>query len=463
METKLRMTSKQHKRLTKHLISNDGKESVAVALCGRSGALGTEVLLIHEINEIPHHQCRRSSSRVSWSPTDIEHVFMAAGKDDLAVVKFHSHPGGLTRFSDYDDESDRKFFSSVFGWVSGDRPHGSVVMLPDGNLFGRAIHSNGQFHDLNVISIVGDDVVFQGQQFADGHIEAFAERHRQLFGDETTKRLGNLRVAVVGCSGTGSIVIHQLGRLGVRELVLIDPDRVEERNLNRIMGATQDDATVRRLKTEVMKREISQIGLGTIVHSLPYLLEKEEAIRAVASSDIVIGCMDSLSGRNLLARLSRWYLLPYVDVGVKLEALPDGTINQIAGSVHYLRPDGQDFIDRGVFSAEALEAEDLYRNNQKEYKRRLDEGYIRGVTVERPAVVSVNTVFAGLAVQEMLARLHPFRLEANSNVATTRLSLSGLLLKYEEDKQSTSPLLKYLGRGDMVPLLGMPRLSLNQG
>ena len=49
-----------------------------------------------------------------------------------------------------------------------------------------------------------------------------------------------MSIAVVGCSGTGSPVIEQLARLGVGRLVLVDPDRVEEKNLNRIVNATRE-------------------------------------------------------------------------------------------------------------------------------------------------------------------------------------------------------------------------------
>ncbi len=270
--------------------------------------------------------------------------------------------------------------------------------------------------------------------------------------------MSGLRVAVVGCSGTGSPVVEQLARLGVGELVLVDPDRIEERNLNRILGATIEDARERRLKVEVLSDHIERIGVGTRLHSVPTALEHPDAIRAVATSDLVIGCMDGLSGRHRLSRLARYYVLPYVDVGVKLEALEDGTINQVAGSIYYIQPDGLDFLDRGVLSAEMLEAEDLWRTNPDEYHGRREQGYVRGVHVDRPAVISVNMCYASLAVNEMLARLHPFRMDNNSEFGTTRLSLSHSHLEHERDGIAPEHLRRLIGRGDVDPLLGMPGL-----
>ena len=82
------------------------------------------------------------------------------------------------------------------------------------------------FSRFDSILVPGDDLHFWIPQ-GDGKLPSFAQRHAQLFGSGTTRRLRELAVAVVGCSGTGSPVIEQLARLGVGRLVLVDPDRVE--------------------------------------------------------------------------------------------------------------------------------------------------------------------------------------------------------------------------------------------
>ncbi len=457
-DIRLRLTGQQHTDLRQHLFPGDGKEAVAIALCGRTTSLGSEILLVHKLDLVPYEACKRYRDRVTWPPTLIERFFREAADNDLAIVKVHSHPNGHDSFSNIDDDSDRKLFESVYGWVDGDRPHASAIMLPDGRMRARAVLVGGAFATIRHVQVVGNDVLFWYDQ-PELAVPAFAERHAQLFGPGTTTLLGRLRIAVVGCSGTGSPVIEQLVRLGVGELVLVDPDHVEERNLNRILGATAEDAIQERLKVDVIEQHIHRIGLGTQVYKFAASLENHAAMRAVAASDLVIGCMDGFSGRHMLARLARYYLLPYIDVGVKLEALEDGTINQVAGSVHYLQPTGLDFIDRGVFSLEALEAEDLLRTDPDEYRERHAQGYVRGVQVNRPAVISVNMHFASLAVNEVLARLHPFRMDDNEEFGTTRMSLSHAYIEYERDEIAPPRILASVGRGDIDPPLGMPSLG----
>jgi hypothetical protein len=79
--------------------------------------------------------------------------------------------------------------------------------------------------------------------------------------------------------------------------------------------------------------------------------------------------------------------------------------------------------------------------------------------VRRPAVVSVNMLVAALAVNELLARLHPYRDEPNATYATWRFSLSQGLFLHEPEGDASGAWRRHVGRGDVRPLLDMPELS----
>lgn len=449
------MTGFQHAELAGHLFPDDGGEAVAVALCGRRGL---DVLMVHEVVPVPYKLCDRSSGHVTWPPTLMEPLLAKAGRDGMAVLKIHSHPSGYPQFSHTDDRSDRRLFESVFGWVEGDGPHASAIMLPEGPMIARAVHPDGSFEMIPKISVVGDDVRIWTSR-DDGAVPEFARRHAQLFGAGTTDLLRKLSVGVAGCSGTGSPLVEQLARLGVGELVLVDPDRVEVKNLNRIVGATMDDAVQGRPKVRVLKRSVEAMGLGNTVKTFQTPLQDVEARKALAACDLVFGCMDSLGGRSILNRLARYYTLAYIDVGVKLEGDGLGDVDQVAGAVHYLRPDGAGLVQRGVFTSKALEAESLRDTDPDGYADRLKRGYIEGVQEDRPAVVSVNTYFASLAVIELLARLHTFRSDTNAGYAVQRVSLTNTLWRLEEDPGASPQEQRMVGRGDVTPFLGIPSLG----
>ncbi len=455
----LTLTRSQHADLLAHLFPPDGCEAVAIALCGLRRGDERLRLLVREITPIPYETCTdRRPDRVTWPTHVLPPLLEKARRRGLAVLKIHGH-GRESPFSTLDDRADRALFPSVHTWTDGG-PHGSAIAYPDGRMIGRLVDSRGAFHSLSSVNVVGDDLLFWPSAADVACVPEFARRVAQTFGAGTYDRLRRLRIAVVGCSGTGSPLIEQLARNCVGELVLVDPDRVEEKNLNRILNATIDDARKGHLKVDVAARAIRAMGLGTVVHTHPRTLFDPVAVRAVAGCDVVFGCMDSIDGRHLLNKLATFYLVPYFDVGVKLEADGCGCVDQVCGTVHYLQPGGSSLLSRRVYTMDQVRAAGLHRTDPTAYRSQLDDGYIRGVQEDRPAVVQLNSLLASLAVNELLARLHPFRLDPNADYAIHRLSLSHGIYEHEDDGEPCPVLARHVGRGDVSPLLDWAELSL---
>jgi hypothetical protein len=459
MQVKLRIAQRDHAILKAHLLPGDGLEAVAIALCGRRRSGRHHCLTVRQVVPIPYDECKvRSADRVTWSTQRLLPLLELAEKRDLAVLKIHSHPGGFENFSSVDDASDADLFGSVFVWTDSAHPQASAVMLPDGRMFGRAILPDGSFQTLDSIMVPGDDIHFWIPQ-SGGSLPSFAQRHTQLFGSGTTRRLREMSVAVVGCSGTGSPVIEQLARLGVGRMVLVDPDCVEEKNLNRILNATREDAYLRRSKVEVMARAIAAMGFGTELEIIAGDLATPRAVRAVAECDVVFGCMDGVEGRHLLNRLAAFYVLPYFDIGVRLDADGKGGVTEACGAVHYIRPDGTTLQDRLVYTAAQLKAAGLKRTDPAAYRAQVQAGYIRGVAEDRPAVISINMQMASTAVNEFLARLHPYRYDDNADSAVVRTSFIQGTMYREPEPFFSAAFMAHIGKGDVRPLLSMPELS----
>jgi len=458
MKYTLRMTDAHHSALRCHLFPGDGKEAVALLLCGRRKGIDRHVLTVKKVIPIPHDVCDRRPDRVTWPTEFVDPLLGEAYGRGYAILKVHCHGIDYRRFSTTDDESDRLLFSAVTSLLNDDLPHASVIMLPDGELFGRMLGEDGAVvAPFASVMAVGDDL----RVWTERRLSAagFAVRHAQAFGSGTTELLRTLSVAVVGCSGTGSVVVEQLARLGVGRLVLVDPDVVEEKNLNRILNSGKEDAYLGKPKVHVLASAIAHMGLGQEVIPLQRNLLTPEAVRAVAESDVVFGCMDGVEGRHVLNRLAAFYLMPYFDVGVRLDADGDGGIDRIAGAVHYLQPGLSSLLSRGVYDMKRVDAEAMRRTDPEMYRRLVREGYLRGVDEDRPAVVSINTFFAALVVNEFLARLHPYRNQPNGEYAYVGGSLSEMRFYPEGETAPCQVLERHVGKGDVVPLLERPSLS----
>ena len=457
----LSLTQRQHAELMAHLFPGDGLEAVAVALCGHRRGSDRNRLLVRRLAPVPYEACRvREPDRVTWNTDVLPPLLEEAARQDLAIVKVHGH-GQPSPFSAVDDHSDRALFPSIHAWTDGD-PHASAIMFPDGRMIGRLVDSRGQFHPLESVNVVGDDLSFWAPETQPASVPEFGRRVAQTFGSGTYDRLRRLRIAVVGCSGTGSPLIEQLARNCVGSLLLVDPDCVEEKNLNRMLNATMEDARNRRPKVDVAARAIRAMGLGTVVETHHRSLFDPDTVRAVAGCDVVFGCMDSVDGRHLLNKLATFYLVPYFDLGIRLEADGKGGVDQVVGTVHYLQPGGSSLLSRHVYTMEQVRAAGLFRTNPAIYRAHLKEGYIRGVQEDRPAVVQVNSLVASLAVNEFLARLHPYRLDPNADYAVHRLSVSHGIYEHEGDGEPCPMLARHVGRGDVTPLLDWAELSVRQ-
>ena len=459
MQYSVTFTSAQFDKLRNHLFPGDNKEAVAIALCGRRASSNRHRLLVREIILIPYHQCSRTSLQVNWSTNLLPKLLETATNQNLSILKIHSHPNDVNNFSITDDLSDQNLFASVYGWTGGECRHASAILFQNGTMIGRIIHPNGKFQPVNAFNIIGDDIIIQDIEYSLRSVKSFGKRVAQTFGEGTYNKLRKMKIAVVGCSGTGSIVVEILARNGIGELILVDPDIIEEKNLNRIPNSFMTDAKNKEFKVTVLQNAILKMKMGTKVTAINKTIFDPQAILAVAECDFVFGCMDEIEGRHVLNRLATFYSIPYSDLGVKLIADGKGGIKDICGTIHYLQPGGSSLLTRKLYTIDQLRAESLQRTDLDYYNKLKQEKYIVGANEDSPTVISVNMFVASIATNDFLARIHPFRNDPNSHFSVQRFSLVNSFHFNEKDGTPCERLKKYVGRGDMIPLLDMPSLS----
>lgn len=463
MQYQLNLSGVHHQQLLVHLFPADGMEAVAVALCGRYCHGNLTKLLVSELVCIPIDQCERGKNYVRWSTNFLLPLLEKAQRRGMAILKIHSHPGGHDQFSETDDQSDGELFPSVFGWVEGDEPHASAVMLPDGRIFGRVFLPDSSCHFFDKVLVAGDQILMWTNEPTVHIAREAGQRTAQAFGEQSYELLRRLKVGVVGCSGTGSPVIEQLARLQVGHLVLVDPDVIEKKNLNRILHSTYQDAISQRPKVDVLGDGVLTMQLGTNVTRIQAnLYDDIYMLYDLAGCDVLIGCMDSVDGRFLLNRLATFYLVPYIDLGVKLQADGFGGIEHISGAIHYLQPGKSSLITRGMYDEKDVRSASEYRKDPETFADRVQHDYFRDVPVNRPAVISVNMMVAAGAVCELLNRLHPYRKGSLDEYAHQVFDMTEGF--WANTAEAYFPVDEYLirkvGRGTSQPFLEMVDLNV---
>ena len=459
-------TNDQYKRLLDHLCADDGCESAAIILChSGTGASGHRLIASEFIFIAPESCSKRSATQITWPFAENLPAEKIAQIDNrgLSILTIHSHPTGTEEFSETDNKNDRALFHSVCEWFDDERPHGSAILVPSGEIFARLVNSSGNFSPVNSVSVVGPNIqIWKHAPQSDRPIEA-GVRVSQTFGAGTFNLLRNMRVGVIGCSGTGSIIAELLARNCIGHLTLVDPDCVEEKNLNRIMNAMQDDAFRKRAKVKVLQKAIQNMGTGVAVEAYQSHTSSETVTKALVECDVLFGCVDSAEGRYHLECIASAYRIPYFDVGVNLEANNHGGITQADAVTHYMHPGNTDLMARGGYTSEQLTAENWRRTDRQYYESQRIAGYLAAVGEDHPAVMSLNMQAACMAFNDFLARLHRFRLDDNDDFSEQRYRLVHGCYENKSIKTLSSPLFsKYSGMGDKSFLIQQLKKNASQ-
>jgi hypothetical protein len=437
-------------RLRTHLFPGDGLEAAGLLLCGLTAGRRQKLLALEWL-PVPHKACKRHADYITWPGEYGEKAITKADENGLAIIAVHSHPGGLFAFSDADDKSDRVLMPAIYHGT--DQVCGSAIMIPDGTVRARLYSGGAHMRPIDLVSCAGDDISY----WWDGDVP-----RPMAFTSGMTAWLKQLSVCVIGISGTGSIVAEQLARLGFGEVILIDFDKVEWHNLNRILNSTEADAVSETLKVEMFAAAIRSYRSDCEVIGIAKNISTRDAVLAACEADLLVSCVDTAEGRHIADRLAAHFLMPLLDVGVSIPTRMAGcerVIFEVCGRIDYVQPGGSSLLDRGVYDAVSLEAEYLAQAAPDAHRRKLEDGYLRGATEEAPSVIALNMRVASAGVMEFIARAFPFRHEPNERFARTIFTLSdGCEDRFAESSFPRKEAFS-LGGGTQEPLLGLPALA----
>lgn len=373
--------------------------------------------------------------------------------DDRSVALFvHTHPRGAPTLSPRDEAVHRSLRDPFLirpraPWM------GSLVLggtTSEPNFTGVVEDARGTRRTVDRLRIVGQRLqILRAFGAKEGEVGSLFDRQTRAFGEEGQRLLVDLRVGVVGAGGTGSAVAEQLIRLGVGDVIVVDDDRIDEANLTRVHSSTRRD--VGAPKVDVVRESAAAIGTGTRVGARQERVTKEDAARTLTGCDIVFGCTDDNAGRAVLSRLAYSHLMLVIDTGV-LVAATEGRISGVHGRVTLVGPGAGCLICRGRIDPEGARVDVM---SLDERSRLAAEGYVPGLAMPNPSVVSFTTVTAALAVSELLERLFGYGDTPRPSELLLRLherriranSVPGVAGHYCTDRA-------FWGRGDREPFLG---------
>jgi molybdopterin/thiamine biosynthesis adenylyltransferase len=238
---------------------------------------------------------------------------------------------------------------------------------------------------------------------------------RQSFlGDDSNHIISSVRVGVVGLCGGGSHIVQQLAHLGVLDCVLVDPQRIEESNLNRCVGATAEDVKTDKFKAETAERVVKNINPTACVVSIKDKWQNCQML--LRDCAVIFGCVDSISEREQLDRFCRRYLIHYIGMSV----VSARNFYRIVGQVAVSSPQGPCLRCMAIVSE---------KNLKQEAQQYGDAG-------PQPQVVWSNGILASTAIGLFVQLITPWH---PNSISTAYFEYNG-----NGNTLSPSPRLEYV-------------------
>lgn len=132
-----------------------------------------------------------------------------------------------------------------------------------------------------------------------GFEQAIFRRSELLLGSEAMECLAQKRVIIFGIGGVGSWCAESLIRSGIRQLTIVDSDRVCITNINRQLMATTK--TVGKVKVQALEERLLSINPSAKITALQQIFNEETAESfCLESYDYIIDAIDSLKDKALL-------------------------------------------------------------------------------------------------------------------------------------------------------------------
>lgn len=162
-----------------------------------------------------------------------------------------------------------------------------------------------------------------------------------VWGERAQQDIARTHVGIVGLGSVGSIVAEALSRTGVQRLTFIDHDVVEERNLDRTLGAYKDDASLGTPKVSVARRLVEQSHTSEEVHvrEVSQSLLSPQGIAHALDCDVLVSCVDRPLPRHVLNSLAYAHLIPVIDGGILARVSDTGKLLHVDWRVHTVGPE----------------------------------------------------------------------------------------------------------------------------
>jgi hypothetical protein len=265
---------------------------------------------------------RNVHGNASFEAPYFERALRVAAKEGAGLALMHSHPLGRNwqGMSSDDIKTEQSRAGATLGATR--LPFVGLTIAGDSNWSGRfwertAPRQHAR-NDCATVRVVGErlKVTYMDKLAPPPRSNEAQMRTVSAWGERKQADLARLRIGVVGCGSVGGFIAEALARTGVEDVVFIDYDQIETKNLDRLVFSTRDD--VGELKAPILAEHLRRGATAANFNAVPVVaaVYEEEGFRAALDCDVLFSCVDRPWGRHVLNLIAYAHLIPVVDGGI---------------------------------------------------------------------------------------------------------------------------------------------------
>ncbi len=317
----------------------------------RTTGIVTELLL-------PLDGERNLHGNVSFEPHYLGRVARRACQSGMGVAFMHSHPiPGWQPMSRADVIAERDRIAAPSR--AAGLPLLGLTVGNDGAWSARFWSWDGREYsrtDCDKVRVVGRGMQVTANPHRAPPLLRSTRLRRTLdtWGPERQATLASLRVGVVGLGSVGSIIAEALARIGATDLLLVDADRVEEHNLDRLLYATEND--IGRFKVDMIADRLRSSASAASFRVDPRRawVQERDAYASVLDCDILFAAVDRPLPKDLLNNIAYVHCIPVVFGGVRVATKSDGHLADATWSVVRAGPESRCLRCDGQYTTSAV-------------------------------------------------------------------------------------------------------------
>ena len=140
--------------------------------------------------------------------------------------------------------------------------------------------------------------------------------HEELYrGRSALEQLGRVKIAVCGAGALGSLLVDGLVRQGVRQLTVIDRDRVEAHNIGTQLYGQSD---VGAFKAEALRAHCFR-ATGVEIEAVAKTLDDRSVSKLLRGSELVIDTFDNSAARQIVTDYCREQVVACLHLGLNAD------------------------------------------------------------------------------------------------------------------------------------------------